>query len=74
MFDIQLPYKYPNEPPDCYFRSFCKNRINPNLYVCGRVCLSLLGTWPGRDEEKWSSKSSNLLQILVSIQGDNNTF
>ncbi|KAJ7665225.1 hypothetical protein DFH06DRAFT_1268392 [Mycena polygramma] len=31
------------------------------------VCLSLLGTWPGRPEEQWSS-SSTLLQVLVSIQ------
>ena len=23
-------------------------RFNPNLYNSGKVCLSLLGTWPGR--------------------------
>lgn len=32
----------------------------------GKVCLSLLGTWPG---PKWSPLHSNLYQILVSIQG-----
>ena len=42
-------------------------RFNPNLYNCGKVCLSLLGTWPGRPEEQWTSQST-LLQVLVSIQ------
>jgi baculoviral IAP repeat-containing protein 6 len=32
-----------------------------------QVCLSLLGTWEGRPEEKWNS-SSTFLQVLVSIQ------
>jgi len=32
------------------------------------VCLSLLGTWSGKGNENWSSQS-NLLQVLVSLQG-----
>lgn len=43
-------------------------RINPNLYENGKVCLSLLNTWNGDEDEMWSP-SSTLLQVLVSIQG-----
>nr|AGO67241.1 ubiquitin-conjugating enzyme [Silene vulgaris] len=44
-------------------------RLNPNLYNCGKVCLSLLGTWAGHGEENWRPGKSNMLQVLVSIQG-----
>jgi Ubiquitin-conjugating enzyme len=43
-----------------------KIRFNPNLYQCGKVCLSLLGTWTGPG---WQPRKSTLLQVLVSIQG-----
>ncbi|KAH8074163.1 hypothetical protein JL720_10718 [Aureococcus anophagefferens] len=43
-------------------------RFNPNLYECGKVCLSLLGTWEGRAGETWNERTSTLLQVLVSIQ------
>lgn len=43
-------------------------RLNPNLYEDGKVCLSLLRTWHGKGVETWSI-SSNILQLLVSIQG-----
>ena len=45
---------------------FDAQRINPNLYDCGKVCLSLLGTWSGPG---WQPGRSNMLQVLVSIQG-----
>jgi len=45
-----------------------KVRFNPNLYNCGKVCLSLLGTWSGDSGENWNAKTSTLLQVLVSIQ------
>ncbi|KAL0353758.1 UNVERIFIED_CONTAM: putative ubiquitin-conjugating enzyme E2 25 [Sesamum angustifolium] len=44
-------------------------RINPNLYSCGKVCLSLLNTWTGGHKEKWIPGVSTMLQVLVSIQG-----
>lgn len=31
-------------------------RFNPNLYNCGKVCLSLLGTWSGGENEKWYAR------------------
>ena len=43
-------------------------RFNPNLYNCGKVCLSLLGTWSGQDGETWNKDTSTFLQVLVSIQ------
>lgn len=34
-------------------------RFNPNLYNCGKVCLSLLGTWSG---PSWDPATSTILQ------------
>lgn len=65
-FDIYLK-NYPSEPPVVQFLSTGggKVRFNPNLYNCGKVCLSLLGTWSGPG---WISGESTLLQVMVSIQ------
>lgn len=43
-------------------------RLNPNLYECGKVCLSLLNTWSGDMNQKWIPGRSTMLQVLVSIQ------
>ncbi|XP_017084140.2 (E3-independent) E2 ubiquitin-conjugating enzyme UBE2O [Drosophila eugracilis] len=67
-FDFQMGRDYPKSPPVCHYISYCTDRLNPNLYEEGRVCVSLLGTWSGRDNEVWSSIST-MLQVLVSIQG-----
>lgn len=40
-----------------------------NLYEDGKVCLSILGTWVGDQNETWSAARSSLLQAFVSIQG-----
>ncbi|ELU16979.1 hypothetical protein CAPTEDRAFT_224111 [Capitella teleta] len=68
IFDVQLGSDYPESPPSVHYISFCTERLNPNLYEEGKVCVSLLGTWTGRGTEVWSSKSS-LLQVIISIQG-----
>lgn len=68
LFDFQLSADYPAAPPLCHYISYCNDRLNPNLYEDGKVCVSLLGTWSGRGTEVWTS-SSTLLQIIVSIQG-----
>jgi ubiquitin-conjugating enzyme E2 O len=67
-FDLQLPSSYPAEPPQVYYHSFGL-RLNPNLYESGTVCLSLLNTFDGEGTELWSSVTSSLLQVVVSIQG-----
>ncbi|CAB0038957.1 unnamed protein product [Trichogramma brassicae] len=68
LFDFQLSVDYPSAPPLCHYISYCSDRLNPNLYEDGKVCVSLLGTWAGRGTEVWTS-SSTLLQVIVSIQG-----
>ncbi|XP_030511927.1 probable ubiquitin-conjugating enzyme E2 25 isoform X1 [Rhodamnia argentea] len=68
-FDVSFPSGYPNVPPKVYYHSGGL-RINPNLYNCGKVCLSLLGTWSGHHKnERWLPGVSTALQVLVSIQG-----
>merc|ERR1719387_1914454 len=67
-FDLALPAEYPREPPQAHFHAHYvgNERLNPNLYVDGKVCLSLLGTWSG---PSWEPQKSTLLQVLVSLQG-----
>ena len=48
LFDVQLPNDYPSSPPVFHYVSHCSERLNPNLYEDGKVCVSLLGTWSGR--------------------------
>lgn len=67
-FDFQMGCDYPKRPPSCHYISYCTERLNPNLYEEGKVCVSLLGTWSGRDTEVWTPRST-MLQVLVSIQG-----
>ncbi|XP_011098318.1 probable ubiquitin-conjugating enzyme E2 26 [Sesamum indicum] len=67
-FDVFFPSSYPNVPPHVHYHSGGL-RINPNLYNCGKVCLSLLNTWSGSHKEKWIPGVSTMLQVLVSIQG-----
>ena len=70
LFDIYFDDSYPNAPPKVNLMTTGsgKVRFNPNLYSCGKVCLSLLGTWGGNATENWDPKVSTLLQVLVSIQ------
>lgn len=67
-FDFYLPPEYPQVPPSAYYHSGGL-RVNPNLYVDGKVCLSLLNTWTGKGNEVWDPSSSSILQVLVSLQG-----
>ncbi|ACO61568.1 predicted protein, partial [Micromonas commoda] len=68
VFDFHFTPSYPAEPPKAHYHSFGQ-RVNPNLYESGKVCLSLLHTWQGKGSEVWSPETSNMLQVLVSIQG-----
>ncbi|CAI0549726.1 unnamed protein product [Linum tenue] len=67
VFDCIFPSNYPHAPPMVYYYSGGL-RLNPNLYECGKVCLSLLGTWSGDRNEEWIPGRSTMLQVLVSIQ------
>jgi len=68
-FDIFFDNKYPNDSPKMNLMTTGGGavRFNPNLYACGKVCLSLLGTWRGTASENWDPKLSTILQVLVSV-------
>jgi ubiquitin-protein ligase len=63
-FDITYPTDYPHSPPKV---TYCTNgkmvRFNPNLYVCGKVCVSLLNTWHG---DQWTS-CQTISTILLTL-------
>ncbi|KAL4945465.1 hypothetical protein BDV06DRAFT_219299 [Aspergillus oleicola] len=72
VFDMHFTSNFPDQPPAMMFHSWTvgNGAINPNLYADGRICLSLLGTWPTQSpDEMWLPGKSTLLQILVSIMG-----
>jgi len=63
-FEISYPSDYPHSPPKV---KYCTNgervRFNPNLYVCGKVCVSLLNTWRG---DQWTS-CQTISTILLTL-------
>lgn len=69
LFDLNFPKDYPLNPPKVKFHTLHRGwRANPNLYECGKVCMSLINTWPGvKKDEQWTS-CQNLVTILISIQ------
>jgi len=69
-FHAYFPDNYPNCEPKVLLDTTgnASVRFNPNLYNCGKVCLSLLGTWSGQDGESWNKDTSTFLQVLISIQ------
>ena len=63
-FEITYPEDYPKKSPHITLLTTEKNvRFNPNLYECGKVCLSILGTWSGPG---WSPVM-NIRLILNSL-------
>ena len=64
-FEIIFPSNYPMSSPSVTFLTTDGDvRFNPNLYACGKVCLSILGTWSG---PKWEPVMT-LTSVLISIQ------
>lgn len=74
-FKLEYPKNYPMEPPlvTYYTQGMLKNassknmyaiRFNPNLYTCGKVCLSMLNTWSGPG---WVP-TNTISNVLVAIQ------
>jgi ubiquitin-conjugating enzyme E2 Z len=71
MFSVKFPSDYPFSPPKVLFlTSDGKTRFHPNLYVEGKVCLSILGTFSGPSWSGTQSLSSVLMSILALL--DNN--
>lgn len=69
LFDIIFPNDYPTNPPSVKYMTLDNAwRANPNLYKCGKVCLSLINTWHGHKQgEGWTS-CQTLETVLISIQ------
>jgi len=64
-FNIEMPKDYPFSPPKVkYCTQDGKTRFNPNLYVNGKVCLSIINTWSGPG---WTS-CNTISTVLLSIQ------
>jgi ubiquitin-protein ligase len=63
-FELVYPQDYPHSPPKV---KYCTNgnnvRFNPNLYVCGKVCISLLNTWHG---DQWTS-CQTISTVLLTL-------
>ena len=69
-FKFDFPYDYPFSPPKVtYMTNDGFTRFNPNLYKCGKVCVSILNTWSG---DKWSSCQTlnSVLLTLCSLLND----
>jgi ubiquitin-conjugating enzyme E2 Z len=69
-FKFNFPIDYPYSPPKVNFMTNDGvTRFNPNLYKCGKVCVSILNTWNG---DKWSSCQTlnSILLTLCSLLND----
>ena len=63
-FELKYPFDYPHTPPKVtYYTNGDDVRFNPNLYKCGKVCVSLLNTWRG---EQWTSCQS-ISTVLLTL-------
>jgi ubiquitin-conjugating enzyme E2 Z len=63
-FKIEYPKDYPHSPPLVTYCTNGKNiRFNPNLYKCGKVCISLLNTWRG---DQWTS-CQTISSVLITL-------
>lgn len=65
IYKIECPTSYPFDPPivTCCTQDGI-TRFHPNMYMDGKVCLSILHTWQG---PRWAS-TLRLSSLLVSIQ------
>jgi ubiquitin-conjugating enzyme E2 Z len=64
LFEFTFPENYPFSPPELKFHTYDGfTRFNPNLYKCGKVCISILNTWVG---DKWSS-CQTINSILLTL-------
>jgi len=71
LFNFKFPSNYPHSPPIVTFRTNDGHtRFNPNLYVQGKVCISILNTWQGEQWTGCQTISSILLALCTLL---NNT-
>lgn len=64
------PADYPMSPPKAFYctqgtiSGAGQIRFNPNLYTCGKVCLSMLNTWQGPG---WVP-TNTIMNVFMAIQ------
>jgi ubiquitin-conjugating enzyme E2 O len=64
------PDDYPMSPPKAFYctqglvQGVGQIRFNPNLYTCGKVCLSMLNTWQGPG---WVP-TNTIMNVFMAIQ------
>lgn len=65
VYEFNFSNSYPFDPPTVRFLTHDgKTRFHPNMYVEGKVCLSILHTWDG---PKWAS-TMRISTVLVTLQ------
>lgn len=65
LYEFTIPSTFPFDNPQVHFRTYDgRTRFHPNMYIEGKCCLSILGTWQG---PKWAS-TMRLSTILVTLQ------
>ena len=70
-FEFEYPFDYPHSPPKVkYWTNGNKIRFNPNLYTCGKVCVSLLNTWRGDQWTSCQTISTVLLTLCTLLCSD----
>jgi len=70
-FELNYPADYPHSPPKVKYWTNANNiRFNPNLYVCGKVCVSLLNTWRGDQWTSCQTISTVLLTLCTLLCSD----
>lgn len=62
--EFEIPDTYPMVPPKIKFIQHQGLRIHPNLYVEGKLCLSILGTWPGEPVRTVSPHTPGLSMLF----------
>ena len=63
-FDLHFPSDYPYSPPKLIYKTNTEYiRFHPNFYKNGKVCISLLNTWPG---DPWTS-CQTIRSILITL-------
>jgi ubiquitin-protein ligase len=64
LFEFKFPADYPHSPPKVLSMTQGERiRFNPNMYVSGKVCISLLNTWSG---EQWTS-CQTISTVLLTL-------
>ena len=65
VYRFELPKTFPFDSPKVTFHTHDgRTRFHPNMYVDGKCCLSILGTWSG---PPWAS-TMRISTILVTLQ------